>query len=93
MNDLNQNLINSIVIVREERGGPPSLGGPEARAFRVIGGGGALPSSRTGTTIEGEFLIGPGATFISSHEIERLATSAEITAAGLARGERERHVR
>lgn len=92
MNDLNQNLTNSVVILKEERGAPPPLGGPEMRAFRVLGGGGALPSSRTGTTTEGAFLIGGGSCFITSDSIERLATSAEITAAELIREARQRHV-
>lgn len=92
MNGLNQNLTNSIVILKEGRRGmgePPSLGGPEMRAFRIIGGGGALPSSRTGTSIEGVFLVGRGTCFTTSDRIERLATGEEIAAAGLIRGERE----
>ena len=92
MNGLNRNLTNSIVILKERVGEPPSLGGPEMRAFRITGGGGALPSSRTGTSIEGEFLVGPGECFIASGEIERLATSAEITAARLVREARQHHV-
>ncbi len=92
MNDLNQNLNNSVVILKERVGDPPSLGGPEMRAFRITGGGGALPSSRTGTSIEGEFLVGPGECFLTSGEIERLATSVEITAAHAVRAARAHHV-
>lgn len=93
MNGLNQNLINRVVILKErnaDTAAPPFLGGPKMRAFRIIGGGGALPSSRTGTSIEGAFLVGQGTCFTTSDRIERFATGEEIAAAGLIRGEREK---
>lgn len=91
MNDLNQNLTNSVVIIAQRLGEPPSLSGPGMRAFRITCGGGALPSSRTGTTIYGEYLYCPGECALTSDMIERLATGAEIAAAGLVRGARQQH--